>query len=281
MVANQACHSRVICRISDALSTTPAVTSVSAASTSAATCRHSPDAGRLLLPSRTTKDQQAQNHCFRVGRRRRGGGFRRDPHRNRRRGRQHGLHGTDLQGHTHHQPGRPADLSAENVSVNVTSPTDVEIGEEFTTTYSIDPVSVEVPSLPLGARLETASRLKLDFALPDGVTFVGSNIDESNANLNGLHVLQVNEAGYPDENGRILRLTSADNATIGNGPNSSRNSHGGIRYDITGSHIDLRFPVIQLNLRADTEGDKHFGVRTAGAAGNFGADENFLTRTSK
>ena len=175
----------------------------------------------------------------------------------------------------------PQTFSAENVSVNVTSPTDFEIGEEFTTTYSIDPVSVEVPSLPLGARLETASRLKLDFALPDGVTFVGSNIDESNANLNGLHVLQVNEAGYPDENGRILRLTSADNATIGNGPNSSRNSHGGIRYDITGSHIDLRFPVIQLNLRADTEGDKHFGVRTAGAAGNFGADENFLTRTSK
>ena len=110
MVANQACHSRAICRISDALSTTPAVTSVPAASTSAATCRHSPDAGRLLLPSRTTKDQQAQNHCFRVGRRRRGGGFRRDPHRNRRRGHQHGLHGTDLQGHTHHQPGRPADL---------------------------------------------------------------------------------------------------------------------------------------------------------------------------
>lgn len=171
----------------------------------------------------------------------------------------------------------PQVFSADDVSVNVTSPTDVEIGEEFGTTFSIDPVSVEVPSLPMGARLESASRLKLDFALPDGVTFLGSEIDESAANLRGFHVLQINESGNPDPNGRILRLTSADNATIGNGPNSSKSSHGGIRHDITGSTIDLRFPVIKLNLRADTEGEKHFGVRTAGAAGTFGADENFMT----
>ncbi len=175
----------------------------------------------------------------------------------------------------------PQVFSAEDVSVNVTAPTDVEIGEEFSTTYSIDPVSVEVPSLPLGARLESASRLKLDFALPEGVTFTGAEIDESDANLKGFRVLQVNESGNVDPNGRILRLTSADNATIGNGPNSSKNSHGGIRYDITGSHIDLRFPVIQLKLRADAEGDKNFGVRTAGAAGNFGADENFLTMNAQ
>ncbi len=80
-------------------------------------------------------------------------------------------------------------FSAEDVSVNVTSPTDVEIGEEFSTTYSIDPVSVAVPELPFGVRLESASRLKLDFALPEGVTFLGANIDESNPNLSGFHVL--------------------------------------------------------------------------------------------
>lgn len=175
----------------------------------------------------------------------------------------------------------PQVFSAEDVSVNVTAPTDVEIGEEFSTTYSIDPVSVAVPSLPMSARLESASRLKLDFALPEGVTFTGAEIDESDADLKGFRVLQVNEVGNVDPNGHILRLTSADNATIGNGPNSSKNTHGGIRYDITGSHIDLRFPVIQLKLRADTEGDKNFGVRTAGAAGNFGADENFLTMNAQ
>ncbi|AYJ32998.1 Ig-like domain repeat protein [Corynebacterium xerosis] len=175
----------------------------------------------------------------------------------------------------------PQVFSADDVSVNVTSPTDVEIGEEFSTTYSIDPVSVEVPSLPMSARLESASRLKLDFALPEGVTFTGAEIDESNANLKGFHVLQVNESGNLDPKGRILRLTSKDNATIGNGPNSSKNTHGGIRYDITGSTIDLRFPVIKLNMRADTEGDKNFGVRTAGNAGTFGADENFLTMNAQ
>ena len=175
----------------------------------------------------------------------------------------------------------PQVFSAEDVSVNVTAPTDVGIGEEFSTTYSIDTVSVAVPSLPMSARLESASRLKLDFALPEGVTFTGAEIDESDANLKGFRVPQVNEAGNVDPNGCILRLNSADNATIGNGPNSSKNSHGGIRYDITGSHIDLRFPVIQLKLRADTEGEKNFGVRTAGAAGNFGADENSLTMNAQ
>ncbi|MFD8879738.1 Ig-like domain repeat protein [Corynebacterium xerosis] len=168
-------------------------------------------------------------------------------------------------------------FSADDVSVNVTSPTDVEIGEDFSTTFTIDPVSVAVPSLPLSAQLRTASRLKLDFALPEGVDFVGADIDESNANLQGMRVLRVNESGNVDANGRILRLTSGDHATIGNGPNSSKNSHAGIRYNITGSTIDLRFPVIKLNMRADTEGDKNFGVRTAGNAGNYGADENFLT----
>lgn len=39
--------------------------------------------------------------------------------------------------------------------------------------------------------------------------------------------------------------------------------------------------MIQLRLRADTEGDKNFGVRTAGAAGNFGADENSLTMNAQ
>ncbi|MBP2333451.1 Ig-like domain-containing protein [Corynebacterium freneyi] len=175
----------------------------------------------------------------------------------------------------------PQTFSADNVSVNVTSPTDVEIGEEFSTTFSIDPVNVELPAFPAGVKLKTASRLKLDFALPEGVTFTGAEIDESNANLKGFDVLQVNESGQPDSNGRILRLTSKDNATIGNGPNSSKNTHGGIRYDITGSTIDLKFPVIKLDLRADTAGEKNFGVRTAGAAGNFGADENFLTMNAQ
>lgn len=170
----------------------------------------------------------------------------------------------------------PQVFSADDVSVNVTSPEDVEIGEDFSTTFTIDPVNVAMPDLPVG-ELRSASRLKLDFALPEGVTFTGADIDESNSNLSGFDVLQVNESGNEDPNGRILRLTSADNATIGNGPNSSKNSKGGIQHNLSGSTIDLRFPSIKLNLRADTEGDKNFGVRTAGAAGNFGTDENFLT----
>ena len=113
----------------------------------------------------------------------------------------------------------PQTFSAENVSVNVTSPTDVEIGEEFTTPYSIDPVSVEVPSLPLGARLETASRLKLDFALPEdtgrmkydirlpqGVAISNLRISGAGVGFNNNPVVQrVNSSGAPPRRQRRVR----------------------------------------------------------------------------
>src|SRR5699024_11654649 len=75
----------------------------------------------------------------------------------------------------------------------------------------------------------------------------------------------------------FLRVTSSDNATIGNGPNSSRSSEGGIKYTLNGSKIDLRFPEITLRLKAKTAGEKALGVRTQGEAGTFARDENFLT----
>ena len=78
----------------------------------------------------------------------------------------------------------PQVFAADDVSVNVTSPEDVEIGEDFSTTFTIDPVNVAMPDLPVG-ELRSASRLKLDFALPEGVTFTGADIDESNSNLSG------------------------------------------------------------------------------------------------
>lgn len=96
----------------------------------------------------------------------------------------------------------PQVFSADDVSVNVTSPEDVEIGEDFSTTFTIDPVNVAMPDLPVG-ELRSASRLKLDFVLPEGVTFTGADIDESNSNLSGFHVLPVNESGNIDPNGRV------------------------------------------------------------------------------
>lgn len=143
----------------------------------------------------------------------------------------------------------PQTFSAENVSVNVTSPTDVEIGEEFTTPYSIDPVSVEVPSLPLGARLETASRLKLDFALPEdtgrmkydirlpqGVAISNLRISGAGVGFNNNPVVQrVNSSGAPDANGEFARIWDGGNS-VNNGGNENDNwqpwiSRAGLQVD--------------------------------------------------
>lgn len=171
----------------------------------------------------------------------------------------------------------PQEFSTDNVTVNIDAPKSVRIGEEFRAGFSIDPVEVDLPSLPLGAKMQSASRLKLDMALPAGVEFLGAEIDESKSNLKGMKILQVDAAGNPSSTGEFLRVTSSDNATIGNGPNSSRNREGGIKYTLNGSKIDLRFPEITLRLKAKTAGEKALGVRTQGEAGTFARDENFLT----
>lgn len=175
----------------------------------------------------------------------------------------------------------PQEFSTDNVTVNIDAPKSVRIGEEFRAGFSIDPVEVELPSLPLRAQMESASRLKLDMALPAGVEFLGAEIDESKSNLKGMKVLQVDAAGNPSSTGEFLRVTSSNNATIGNGPNSSRNREGGIKYTLNGSKIDLRFPEITLRLKAKTAGEKALGVRTQGDAGAFARDENFLTMLGK
>lgn len=175
----------------------------------------------------------------------------------------------------------PQEFSTDNVTVNIDAPKSVRIGEEFRAGFSIDPVEVELPSLTLGAKMQNASRLKLDMALPAGVEFLGAEIDESKSNLKGMKILQVDAAGNPSSTGEFLRVTSSDNATIGNGPNSSRNREGGIKYTLNGSKIDLRFPEITLRLKAKTAGEKALGVRTQGEAGTFARDENFLTMLGK
>ena len=175
----------------------------------------------------------------------------------------------------------PQEFSTENVTVNIDAPKSVRIGEEFRTAFSIDPVEVELPALPMGAKMESASRLKLDLALPAGVEFLGADIDDSKSNLKGMKVIQVDDAGRPSATGQFLRVTSADNATIGNGPNSARSREGGIKYTMNGSKIDLRFPEITLRLKAKTAGEKSLGVRTQGAASTFARDENFLTMLGK
>lgn len=173
----------------------------------------------------------------------------------------------------------PQHVGPEKAAFQLTAPNEVKTGEVFSLDLDLDPVAMDLP-LPMGT-FESASRLKLDFALPAGVSFVGADIDESAANIKGLSAFTVNEQGYPDPTGRILRFASADNQTIGNSPNSSKSSEGGVTYKAGQNKLDLRFPKVSAKFRATTPGEKAFGVRTAGKAGQYGQDENFLTLLGK
>nr|WP_120491097.1 Ig-like domain-containing protein [Corynebacterium lactis] len=165
-----------------------------------------------------------------------------------------------------------------DVTVNVDSPETVKVGDEIESKFSINPVSVPLPSgLPMGARITEAWRMKLDFQLPDNVDYVSGSIDESKANIKGFKILRVNESGNADANGRILRLADANNSTIANGPNSNTSSPAGVRYTISGSTLNLTFPEMTLRTKATKPGAANFGVRTAGASGQYANDANFLT----
>ncbi|MEZ2189971.1 Ig-like domain-containing protein [Corynebacterium sp. CCM 9204] len=170
---------------------------------------------------------------------------------------------------------------AEGVTVDIIAPESVDIGEDFTAQISIRPVQINVSGLPAGATINELSRIKLDVAIPDGLTYLDNSLDTSDSNLTGLQIKRINERGREDENGRFLRVTSADNATIGNGPNASTDASGGVKHVVKNGKIDMRFPVVTLRFRAEQAGTVPLGVRTAGAAQNYGSDENFLTMLAK
>ncbi|MBI8989531.1 Ig-like domain repeat protein [Corynebacterium meridianum] len=177
----------------------------------------------------------------------------------------------------------PQDFSTgeDGVSVDITTPDTVSVGEEFAVKLEIRPVQINVGGLSFGAKIESVSRIKLDVAIPAGLTYLDSSLDNSNANLAGFTVKRINESGTEDPNGRILRIASADNATVGNGPNASGTTAGGVTHVVKNDKLNMKFPVVELKFRAEASGAAGLGVRTTGNAGNYGADENFLTMLAK
>ena len=177
----------------------------------------------------------------------------------------------------------PQDFSTgdDGVSVDITAPETVGVGEDFTVELAIKPVQINVGGLSYGARIESVSRIKLDLAIPAGLTYVDSSLDNSGSNLAGFAVKRINESGTEDPNGGLLRISSADNATVGNGPNTSGTAAGGVTHIVQNDRLNMKFPVVALKFRATTPGAADLGVRTGGNAANYGADENFLTMLAK
>lgn len=163
-------------------------------------------------------------------------------------------------------------------SVTVDAPETVAPGEEFVVTISPPPISVP-NDLGSGASLSNISRLKIDVAMPENAQFVGAEVVAgTSSGITGVapNVLVVNESGNPDANGTIIRL-SGNNETIGNGPKSSKSSEGGIKANASGSTTTFQLPQVKATLKAGAAGEISMKLRTAGNAGQFGNDANFLT----
>lgn len=162
-------------------------------------------------------------------------------------------------------------------TVKVTAPSSVAPGETFD--IEIDPGAVSIPNSVSGANVQKISRAKIDIPIPSNAEFVSAAIANPGNLTAGTptSVIRVDEAGNPSATGALLRM-SGGNVTIGNGPSTSTTSHGGAAINAQpGDTTVLAFPTVRITLRAGQSGTIEPGVRTAGAAGKFGAAESFLT----
>ncbi|MFG1785163.1 Ig-like domain-containing protein [Rhodococcus oryzae] len=160
-------------------------------------------------------------------------------------------------------------------TVKVTAPPTVAPGESFDVV--IDPGSVQIPNSVSGASLERMSRPKIDLPIPANADFVSAAIaDPGNMTAGATaSVIRVDGSGNPSPSGPFLRV-SGDNGTIGNGPNSSTNSHGGLAIDAqSGDTTRIAFPTVRITLKAGASGTIEPKLRTA--AGDYGSPESFLT----
>ncbi|QBJ96556.1 Ig-like domain repeat protein [Rhodococcus sp. ABRD24] len=174
--------------------------------------------------------------------------------------------------------GGPQD-QVQEASVTVDAPATVAPGEEFDVIITPPPISV--PNDPgSGASLTNVSRLKIDVEMPQNAQLLsGTVVPGTGFGLSGVapNVLVVNDQGNVDPNGQIIRL-SGNNQTIGNGPSSSKSSEGGIKASATGgTDTTFQLPQVKARLKAGTTGEIQLKLRTAGSAGAFANDANFLT----
>ncbi|MCX5044614.1 Ig-like domain-containing protein [Aldersonia sp. NBC_00410] len=167
-------------------------------------------------------------------------------------------------------------------TITVDMPATVNAGEAFDVV--ITPPPITVPNKMSIATVASISRIKIDTMVPDNATFLGAEVVAgTGSGLSGVapNVLRVNDSGAVDANGAILRL-SGNNATIGNGPSSSTSSEGGIIAKATsGESTTFQLPAIRAHLKAGNSGSIELKVRTAGAAGEWNKDTNFLTFLAK
>lgn len=166
----------------------------------------------------------------------------------------------------------------QEASIVVDAPASVNAGEEYDVVVTAPPLTV--PNSNSGSDLQSVSRLKVDMEVPQNAEIVSTEIlPGTSSGLSGVapNLLRVNENGVVDPNGSILRL-SGNNQVIGNSPTSSKNSRGGIvALAQSGANTVFQLPQVKVRLKAGASGSVDVRLRTAGQAGTYGNDANYLT----
>jgi hypothetical protein len=166
----------------------------------------------------------------------------------------------------------------QEASIVVDAPASVNAGEEYDVVVTAPPISV--PNSNSGSSLQSVSRVKVDMEVPQNAQILSTEIiPGTSSGLSGVapNLLRVNENGAVDANGPILRL-SGNNQVIGNSPTSSKNSRGGIvALAQSGANTTFQLPQVKVRLKAGPSGTVDVKLRSAGDAGLYGNDKNYLT----
>ncbi|MBN9644106.1 Ig-like domain repeat protein [Corynebacterium mendelii] len=177
----------------------------------------------------------------------------------------------------------PTDNTGQEVIVRTTSSTSqVAVGETVDVSVVFVPHGAPLQQLPLGAEIVNQYRIKTDLDLPDGFEITGT-ATSGPTNISGVDVFTVNEAGEKDPEGRILRMASPANATIGNSPNSSLNQPAPGSTPVSGDTITWQMPALNFTMKATTPGTYSLAARNRGGADAPGINPRayitFLTET--
>ncbi|MDI9902732.1 Ig-like domain-containing protein [Rhodococcus sp. IEGM 1409] len=170
-----------------------------------------------------------------------------------------------------------------STGVTVSAPEKVAAASTFT--YRVQPNVMSVPTGGhAGRSVGKWTRLKYDFDIPAGVSFVDAQVVVgSSSNLSGVapSVIRINDGGSPDAAGTHLRIsgnnqTADSNNKGGNGPSTSKNSDGGIE---VAAGKTFRLPAIDVTVVAGAAGSTvQPKLRvTDGDSGSFNSPKNAFT----
>ncbi len=174
-------------------------------------------------------------------------------------------------------PGPITHNETRDSGVTISAPAVVPPNSTFT--YRLAPKPMTVPKDGYDLRsVVNWTRLKFDFDIPAGTSYVGAQIVAgTSSNLGGVAptITRVNDAGSPDPSGTHLRI-SGNNITAGNGPNTDDNGGGGIE---VGGGKTFQLPAVDVTVTSGAVGTqiKPMLRVSDSNSGSYDSAANYLT----